>query len=314
MALSFAEKNRLLVKHKNPEYFYTDLELFKKLYPGHKLNNDLANVTAFSKVRLSEQMLLLLLDKASIDEIQSNRGIDPPRELTYDEKVEKVLSKYGESYIIKNTADLKDIASMLGHPEPESLSSYVTLVGKPIADLLFDPEDNEDGDVLDDENLDNDPNSLKSMVIEHNAKISSYIEQYGLDHVFESKEDVEDMFKLTLWPMPDPQDENQLKLDDLIGRRFGDLAFSKPVEFTDSDLLTSLIKSIYLKDTGLHYPAGKSKGGIQKDLELEKQIGKKVEQIDDILYLDGKKESEKEVKKEVVADKKKETKAKNSSK
>lgn len=151
MALSFAEKNRLLVKHKNPEYFYTDLELFKKLYPGHKLNNDLANVTAFSKVRLSEQMLLLLLDKASIDEIQSNRGIDPPRELTYDERVEKVLSKYGESYIIKNTADLKDIASMLGHPEPESLSSYVTLVGKPIADLLFDPKDDEDVDDLDKE-------------------------------------------------------------------------------------------------------------------------------------------------------------------
>lgn len=151
MALSFAEKNRLLVKYKNPEYFYTDLELFKKLYPGHKLNNDLANVTAFSKVRLSEQMLLLLLDKASIDEIQSNRGIDPPRELTYDERVEKVLSKYGESYIIKNTADLKDIASMLGHPEPESLSSYVSLVGKPIADLLFDPEDDEDVDDLDKE-------------------------------------------------------------------------------------------------------------------------------------------------------------------
>lgn len=151
MALSFAEKNRLLVKHKNPEYFYTDLELFKKLYPGHKLNNDLANVTAFSKVRLSEQMLLLLLDKASIDEIQSNRGIDPPRELTYDERVEKVLSKYGESYIIKNTADLKDIASMLGHPEPESLSSYVSLVGKPITDLLFDLEDDEDVDDLDKE-------------------------------------------------------------------------------------------------------------------------------------------------------------------
>lgn len=153
MALSFAEKNRLLVKHKNPEYFYTDLELFKKLYPGHKLNNDLANVTAFSKVRLSEQMLLLLLDKASIDEIQSNRGIDPPRELTYDERVEKVLSKYGESYIIKNTADLKDIASMLWHPEPESLSSYVTLVGKPIADLLFDPKDDEDVDDLDKEKI-----------------------------------------------------------------------------------------------------------------------------------------------------------------
>lgn len=151
MALSFAEKNRLLVKHKNPKYFYTDLELFKKLYPGHKLNNDLANVTAFSKVRLSEQMLLLLLDKASIDEIQSNRGIDPPRELTYDERVEKVLSKYGESYIIKNTADLKDIASMLGHPEPESLSSYVSLVGKPITDLLFDLEDDEDVDDLDKE-------------------------------------------------------------------------------------------------------------------------------------------------------------------
>lgn len=184
MALSFAEKNRLLVKYKNPEYFYTDLELFKKLYPGHKLNNDLANVTAFSKVRLSEQMLLLLLDKASIDEIQSNRGIDPPRELTYDEKVEKVLSKYGESYIIKNTADLKDIASMLGHPEPESLSSYVTLVGKPIADLLFDPEDDEDVDDLDKE-LDKEKNLAEKTETQLKQTVEESIRKENTNHLSE---------------------------------------------------------------------------------------------------------------------------------
>lgn len=294
MALSFAEKNRLLVKHKNPEYFYKDLELFKKLYPGHKLNNDLANVTAFSKVRLSEQMLLLLLDKASIDEIQSNRGIDPPRELTYDERVEKVLSKYGESYIIKNTADLKDVASMLGHPEPESLSSYVALVGKPITDLLFDPEDDEDGDDLDDENLDNNPNSLKSMIIEHNAKLSSYIEQYGLDHIFESKEDVEDMFKLTLWPMPNPQDETHLKLEDLIGQRFGDLAFSKPLELTISDesRFEAVLKDVY---------------------SIFAPLREKVGEIGDVVILEGV-ENKKEQEKEAPADKKKEAKVKNSPK
>lgn len=185
MALSFAEKNRLLVKHKNPEYFYKDLELFKKLYPGHKLNNDLANVTAFSKVRLSEQMLLLLLDKASIDEIQSNRGIDPPRELTYDERVEKVLSKYGESYIIKNTADLKDIASMLGHPEPESLSSYVALVGKPITDLLFDLEDDEDdGDDLD-KVLDKEKNSGEKTETQLKQTVEESIGKENTNHLSE---------------------------------------------------------------------------------------------------------------------------------
>lgn len=213
MALSFAEKNRLLVKHKNPEYFYTDLELFKKLYPGHKLNNDLANVTAFSKVRLSEQMLLLLLDKASIDEIQSNRGIDPPRELTYDERVEKVLSKYGESYIIKNTADLKDIASILGHPEPESLSSYVALVGKPITDLLFEPED--DLDDLDDmdgnthkENITEDKTgSQTEQPIEENVseEITNYVSKDNLNDDL-SQEQISDLDK--------SQDISEAKVED----------------------------------------------------------------------------------------------------
>lgn len=213
MALSFAEKNRLLVKHKNPEYFYKDLELFKKFYPGHKLNNDLANVTAFSKVRLSEQMLLLLLDKASIDEIQSNRGIDPPRELTYDERVEKVLSKYGESYIIKNTADLKDIASILGHPEPESLSSYVALVGKPITDLLFEPED--DLDDLDDmdgnthkENITEDKTgSQTEQPIEENVseEITNYVSKDNLNDDL-SQEQISDLDK--------SQDISEAKVED----------------------------------------------------------------------------------------------------
>lgn len=213
MALSFAEKNRLLVKHKNPEYFYKDLELFKKFYPGHKLNNDLANVTAFSKVRLSEQMLLLLLDKASIDEIQSNRGINPPRELTYDEKVEKVLSKYGESYIIKNTADLKDIASILGHPEPESLSSYVALVGKPITDLLFEPED--DLDDLDDmdgntykENITEDKTgSQTEQPIEENVseEITNYVSKDNLNDDL-SQEQISDLDK--------SQDISEAKVED----------------------------------------------------------------------------------------------------
>lgn len=157
MALSFAEKNRLLVKHKNPEYFHKDLELFKKHYAGHNLNNELANVTKFTKGRLSEQILYLLLDKLSIDEILENRGIKPPKELTYDEKAAIVLSKYGESYIVKNTDDLKNIATMLGHPEPESLGVYTSLVGKPIKDLLFDPEDDDLDKELDDDKLGIDP-------------------------------------------------------------------------------------------------------------------------------------------------------------
>lgn len=150
MALSFVEKNRLLVKHKNSEYFYKDLELFKKQYSGHKLNNELANVTTFSKERLSEQMLLLLLDKVSIEEILENRGIKLPKELTYEEKVSKVIEKYGSEYVVKNTDELKDIATILGQPEPESLGVYASLVGKSIQELIFGVE--EDNDELDEDN------------------------------------------------------------------------------------------------------------------------------------------------------------------
>jgi hypothetical protein len=159
MALSFVEKNRLLVKHKNSEYFYKDLELFKKHYSGHKLNNELANMTTFSKERLSEQMLLLLLDKVSIEEILENRGIKPPKELTYEEKVSKVIEKYGSEYVIKNTDELKDIATILGQPEPESLGTYASVVGKSIQELIFGVEEDDEDDHHE---LDEDNTNLES--------------------------------------------------------------------------------------------------------------------------------------------------------
>lgn len=72
--ISFQEKNNLIVKHKNGEYFSKDLELFKKHCPGHALNNELAKANKFSYARLDGLMLSCLLDVISIEEILENRN------------------------------------------------------------------------------------------------------------------------------------------------------------------------------------------------------------------------------------------------
>lgn len=235
--LSFNEKNRLLVKLKNADYFYKDLELFKKYYPGHSLNNELANVTKFSKGRLSEQVILLLLDKVAYDTILENRGITPPRELTYEERVAKVIEKFGLDYVVKNTAELAEIGVILGHPEPDSLISFVSMVGKTIQELLADPEDTSTRMGHIDRFFDG--------MEKHNQRISKYINEYGIDYVFTSKEDVENMFALTGWPLPDPQDETHLKIEDLIGFKFSELGFSHVFDFSDEDELIIFIESVY---------------------------------------------------------------------
>ena len=71
--LSFSQKNDLVVKHKGKKHFWKDLELFQKHYPSDRLMNDLAKANEFTFERLDGQMLYLLLDKVSIEEILSNR-------------------------------------------------------------------------------------------------------------------------------------------------------------------------------------------------------------------------------------------------
>ena len=72
--ISFQEKNNLIVKHKNGDYFSKDLELFKKHCPGHVLYNELAKANKFSYARLDGLMLSYLLDIVSIEEILENRS------------------------------------------------------------------------------------------------------------------------------------------------------------------------------------------------------------------------------------------------
>ncbi|GHT63802.1 hypothetical protein FACS189451_10930 [Bacteroidia bacterium] len=71
--LSFSEKNNFIVKYKSGNCFSKDLELFKKYFPIHKLNNELARANSFTYDRLDGQMLYALLENISPEEILENR-------------------------------------------------------------------------------------------------------------------------------------------------------------------------------------------------------------------------------------------------
>jgi uncharacterized coiled-coil protein SlyX len=85
--ISFAEKNNFVVKHKSGKHFSKDLELFKKYFPVHRLNNDLARANSFTYDRLDGQILYDLLEKVSPKKILENRVEKPI------EKPEKVVKK-----------------------------------------------------------------------------------------------------------------------------------------------------------------------------------------------------------------------------
>ena len=78
--LPFTQKNDFVVKHKGLKHFSKDLELFQKHCPSNPLNNDLARANEFSFERLDGQMLYILLDKVSIEEILKNREKKPVEE------------------------------------------------------------------------------------------------------------------------------------------------------------------------------------------------------------------------------------------
>jgi hypothetical protein len=71
--MTFAERNTLIIKHSDPAEFYKDIELFKKHFPNHKLNKELARANRFTHSRLDGSMLNILLQKIPLSEILANR-------------------------------------------------------------------------------------------------------------------------------------------------------------------------------------------------------------------------------------------------
>lgn len=88
--ITFAEKNSLIVKHHGKKYFYKDLELFKKYFPSHELNTELANANQFSIERLDGQMLNELLGIIGIEEILDNRQEKEPEPMPEPPEVKTI--------------------------------------------------------------------------------------------------------------------------------------------------------------------------------------------------------------------------------
>ncbi|SBV98331.1 hypothetical protein [uncultured Dysgonomonas sp.] len=94
--ISFAEKNSLVIRHKNKKFFFKDLELFNKHFPSHALINELARANEFSYDRLDGQMLYELLSIVEMKEILENR-------------TEKEQVKLPESTGVKTLDDVKTL-------------------------------------------------------------------------------------------------------------------------------------------------------------------------------------------------------------
>jgi hypothetical protein len=71
--MKFETKNNFIVKHKNARYFYADLALFKKVFPTHRLHDDLRRANDFNRHILDGKMLYELLNKISPEDILENR-------------------------------------------------------------------------------------------------------------------------------------------------------------------------------------------------------------------------------------------------
>ena len=109
--LTFAQKNDLVVKHKGKKYFGKDLELFQKHFPSNRLMNDLARANEFSFERLDGQMLYLLLDKISMEEILKNREgkqENPPPQKIIETIEERIDYNENEISDIRSEQEDKD--------------------------------------------------------------------------------------------------------------------------------------------------------------------------------------------------------------
>ncbi len=72
--LSISERTKITSQINDISKFYFDLDLFKKTFPYHKLNNELARVNAYNKKRLHGAILYELLSKVSKEDIEKNRS------------------------------------------------------------------------------------------------------------------------------------------------------------------------------------------------------------------------------------------------
>lgn len=140
--ISFQEKNNLIVKHKNGEYFSKDLELFKKHCPGHPLNNDLAKANKFNFARLDGLMISFLLDFIGIEDILKNRlsvNEDLPEQKTEDEIRSLLVDQFE-----LDEADLEALSGIIPLWVEKTDDEIVSAVKKLLGDKSVD--DNIDGD------------------------------------------------------------------------------------------------------------------------------------------------------------------------
>lgn len=111
--MDFTKKNDFIVKHKSPEHFEKDLELFKLHYPFSKLHNELTRINSFNRHILHGRILFELLDKISADAILENRKEKAP------------------DPVIQNTKEVKEILLEKGIPvETLSDASLFEAIGK----------------------------------------------------------------------------------------------------------------------------------------------------------------------------------------
>ena len=121
--LSFSQKNDWVVKYKSKKYFDKDLELFKKYFSYGRLMNDLARANEFTFERLDGQILYLLVDKVSIEEILKNRETREPAVLEQQPTTEVLEKKQWEELSIRmeklkadvevNESDISDLHTAL---------------------------------------------------------------------------------------------------------------------------------------------------------------------------------------------------------
>lgn len=217
--IKFSQKNNLIVKHKNGDYFSKDLELFKEHCPGHPLNTELSKANKFSYARLDGLMLSELLEIITIEEILENREQEKqsePEPRTESEIISLLVKHFGLDE--KDLKALSQIIPLLVTKTDEEIISAVSVL------LGEDPE----ADKIEGENPDKTIPSGNNTT--YNDRLAAYIERYGEDYVLASVEDVAIMFQFLKFPMPDPQNESHFHLKDLVGVKFSDLPFSKPNE------------------------------------------------------------------------------------
>lgn len=129
--LTFPEINDLVVKHTNATFFGQDLELFKKHFPSHTLNNDLARANQFTHCSLDGQMLFILLGSLSIDDILKNRKKESEIKITpktIEEIKEIIVSKTKMTASFLEKRDTQDLEYLANYTEEE----IVTIVNSAI--------------------------------------------------------------------------------------------------------------------------------------------------------------------------------------